>query len=90
MVCAAIGLEPTAAQIGGSARGYHEPLALRGSHSYPARRAVGRPNIYALVRFGRSSSFAADGVRRHRLGTAPDADSGAASTLSARIGEDAL
>jgi hypothetical protein len=30
------------------------------------------------------------GGRRHRLRTVPDADSGATSTLSARIGEDAL
>jgi hypothetical protein len=29
-----------------------------------------------------------DGVRRHRLRTMPDADSGATSALSARIGED--
>jgi hypothetical protein len=32
-------------------------------------------------------SHAAEGVRRHRLRTVPDPDSGATSTLSVRIGE---
>jgi hypothetical protein len=37
-----------------------------------------------------SALMPADGVRCHRLRTAPDADPGAISTLPARIGEDAL
>jgi hypothetical protein len=61
--------------------------------THPRRhRRVGHPVARRSRRASQcaTSARAADGVRRHRLRTMPDAEPGATSALPAHIGEDAL